>query len=199
MDPIIKNYVDPDDILGGELDEIQAAMLELRHSTANIAGAPAGWTPPTTLSTRRIGGIRLFVNAHLGTGGAPTEVVVDNSIDWRDRILDKCWLLCTSGAGSTSLPGGTAYAGPANPYPANPAAFPVDFGFYTGKGCTISIGAGPVIVGPGTAGVGTYVTLAANVWLYARNDGALIFSDSGLNTTYAFYGIIGCTADIGGF
>lgn len=190
MEPRIATYVDPADVLGGQLNEWQDATVELRFAN-QCSAVPATWNPPATLATRRIGCVRILLHHQCDDPTAPgngTETVLDTSVDWRDVHVDRGWVAGEDAA--QKMPGGTLYAA-AVTYPI------AEIDGYTGKGAAGA--APPGLAGIGTPGVGEYWTPWANFWLYARDtDGALcVWNDIG--STVYLWGVIGLTGDFGAF
>ncbi len=188
MKPRVQTYVDPADVLGAELNEMQDAMVEGRFGDGCTDGAPATWHPPTTLPTRRIGEVRIILHNYCTTG---VETVLDSSVDWRDVYVDRGWVAGEDA--DNKMPGGTAYAAAATYAKAE-----VDG--YTGKGAT---GANPpVLVGAGTAGVGEVWRpwgAMVDFWLYVRGTDGALCAWNAVGSDVRMWGVIGLTGDIGGF
>lgn len=184
MKPKQHTYVDPDDYLGDDENERQDATVEARFADKCSNAVPATWTAPTTITACRIGAVRLIKHHLCPDPGGGLSTVLDNEIDWRDRYMDRGWI-CAAALDS-EMPGGDAYVTPAT----------IEVDGYTGKGA--NAGAPPALIGVGTAGVGEYWTLVANLYLYVTGAGALEIMNATGADVYV-WGVLGLTGDIGGF
>jgi len=200
MDPVKKTYVDPDDILGQEMNEIQDAMVELRWADSCTNNVPPGWVKQTTLPTQRIGEVKIGIHHQIGAAG---HTDLDTSRDWRDRYVEG-WVAGENAA--QGMPGGNAFVGSTNV----PTFEGVRFWGYTGKGSTLA--APPVpLVGAGIGeqwdlrtwsaasfGGASWGVVGTSVIYVDQADGKLKFYSGGGAAIY-IWGVIGFSGDIGGF
>ncbi len=192
MKPRIQDYTDPDDVFGEDLNEHQDATVEAHLADSCTDAKPATWTKPADLkSARATGGeTRILIHHEIPKD---TEVILDQSADWRDAYFDRCWLVAEDT--DAKMPGGTAFSATGTPSIGKDT-----FDGYSGKGC--NAGNPPTVVGAGTAGAGQYWNLTTgflfNFYIYVTQEGKLA-AYSKYGSTLYLWGVIGITGDIGGF
>lgn len=188
MDPRNKTYVDPDDIYGDDLNAWQDSTVECRWGNTAPANEPGGFTPPATTALRQIGGPVIFLHHKLGN--AVGEVVLDTSIDFRDRMVDGVIAGMNTQAKQVI---GASYTG-AWDYAEHRQHW------YTGTGC---VGAAPPTPVVGSA-IGTYMAPvwgggANDVWIYARNTDGALCAWMSIGADLWISGLLYFTKDLGGF
>ena len=204
MEPLKQSYIDPADVYGQELNEIQTAMAEVRFADDCTNNIPAGWTAPSTLPTQRVGAVTLLLHHEIPNGG---HTLLDDSCDWRDRYV-RGWVAGDAvggGAGST-MPGGNAF-----PDSGALAIFDgVKFWGYSGLGAAT---AAPPVRAAGSGqgevwnlrtweaasfNVGTWGVGGSETIIYARTvDGHLYFYNN-IGVAVYLWGLITCSGKIGG-
>jgi len=181
MDPRVQSYSDPADIYGQELEEMQDAMVEHRLADGCTDAKPSTWSAPGSIKARRVGEARIGLHHECTTGG---ETILDDSVDWRDRYVDRAWVAGEDA--DSKMPGGTGYAA-ASTYAKQ------ELDGYTGKGAT---GGAPPTLSTGQ-GIGEYWTPWTNFYIYVTTTGKLACYNN-IGSPVYLWGVIGLTGPIGG-
>lgn len=166
MEPLPHTYTANSEVASADLNAIQQTALGARPADSN--NLLANGTPVTPDGSTETAWIRGITGSDIGTGAL---VVVDTSLDWRDRILRVEY----AELGAIHAPGETDdYL-----FDATPTA---RVG-YTGLG---ALGAASAAVTAGTppvpaAGTSWALEIATNLWLYAvPSTGVLsLYNDTG--------------------
>ena len=177
MEPLVKTWTTNQQVASSDLNSIQLNLYGLRAASG-------------TNSWSNIPGIQEVAFQSVSDFNTGGDLLIDDSIDWRDRIVRGEYL---EHGGSTDYPGGAgdyAFASSATVY---------RFIFYTGTGALDAGGSAPTPGNPPVIASGKYACMIyADMWIYCDpTTGKLkLYNNTGgtkkIPTVFAR-----CTADLG--